>query len=58
MARANGSRGMAELMPVLFRDFRVRDVSVEEPEIEEVVRQIYEGKLLTGADDGRPTSDS
>ena len=48
VAQANGSRSMAELMPVLFRDFRVRDVSVEEPEIEEVVRQIYEGKLLSG----------
>jgi hypothetical protein len=47
VAHANGSRRMAELMPVLFRDFRVRDVSVEEPEIEEVVRQIYEGQLLT-----------
>ena len=46
--RADGTRGVAELMPVLFRDYRVRDVSVEEPEIEEVVRQIYEGKLLTG----------
>ena len=57
VAQANGSRSMAELMPVLFRDFRVRDVSVEEPEIEEVVRQIYEGKLLTGVDDRRRTTD-
>ena len=56
VAQANGSRSIAELMPVLFRDFRVQDVSVEEPEIEEVVRQIYEGKLLTGVDDGRPTT--
>jgi ABC-2 type transport system ATP-binding protein len=42
--QANGR--MAELMPVLFRDYRVRDVSVEDPEIEEIVRRIYEGKLL------------
>jgi len=60
IARANGSRRMAELMPVLFRDFRVRDVSVEEPEIEEVVRQIYEGNLLSRrltADDEQPIAD-
>jgi ABC-2 type transport system ATP-binding protein len=46
IAQANGSPGVAELMPVLFRDYRVRDVSLVEPEIEEVVREIYEGKLL------------
>ena len=37
---------MAELMPELFRRYRVRDLSVEEPEIEDVVRRIYEGHLL------------
>ena len=37
--RMAGLSGVAELMPVLFRDYRVRDVSVEEPEIEEVVRE-------------------
>jgi len=42
----NENRGLAELMPVLFRDYRVRDLSIEEPEIEEVVRRIYEGHLL------------
>ena len=46
ISQANGSPGVAELMPVLFRDYRVRDVSLVEPEIEEVVREIYEGKLL------------
>ncbi len=45
-SKTEGAPGVAELMPALFRDYRVRDVSVEEPEIEEVVRQIYEGKLL------------
>jgi ABC-2 type transport system ATP-binding protein len=40
------SGGMGELMAALFRDYRVRDLSVEEPEIEEVVRQVYEGRLL------------
>lgn len=48
ISQANGSPGVAELMPVLFRDYRVRDVSLIEPEIEEVVREIYEGKLLDG----------
>ncbi len=46
-SKTDGTRGVAELMPILFRDYRVRDVSVEEQEIEEVVRQIYEGKLLS-----------
>ena len=46
ISQANGAPGVAELMPVLFRDYRVRDVSLVEPEIEEVVREIYEGKLL------------
>jgi hypothetical protein len=45
-------------MPVLFRDFRVRDVSVEAPEIEEVVRPIYEGKLLTSELATSPISNS
>lgn len=44
IAQANGGSGIAELMPALFRDYRVRDVSLMEPEIEDVVREIYEGK--------------
>jgi ABC-2 type transport system ATP-binding protein len=48
ISQANGAPGVADLMPVLFRDYRVRDVSLVEPEIEEVVREIYEGKLLSG----------
>jgi ABC-type uncharacterized transport system ATPase subunit len=40
----NGS--LAEVIAALFRDYRVRDLSVEEPEIEEVVRQVYEGHGL------------
>lgn len=42
---ANG--GVAQVVPVLFRDHHVLDLSVQEPEIEEVVRRIYEGHLLT-----------
>jgi ABC-2 type transport system ATP-binding protein len=42
--RENGQ--MAELVPTLFREYQVRDLAIEEPEIEEVVRQIYEGHLL------------
>ncbi|MCX7668836.1 MAG: ABC transporter ATP-binding protein [Anaerolineae bacterium] len=49
IAQTNGGSGVAELMPVLFRDYRVLDVALEEPEIEEVVREIYEGKLLNDA---------
>jgi len=38
--RDNGH--MAELIPTLFQRYQVRDVSIQEPEIEEVVRKIYE----------------
>lgn len=43
---ADGS--VASIVPLLFRDHRVLDLSVQEPEIEEVVRRIYEGHLLSG----------
>ena len=56
ISQTNGSPGVAELMPVLFRDYRVRDVSLVEPEIEEVVREIYEGKLLSGESANRQIS--
>ena len=49
--RADGlsaGRRLAEIMPELFRRYRVHDLSVQEPEIEEVVRRIYEGNLLWG----------
>jgi ABC-2 type transport system ATP-binding protein len=49
--RADGlsaGRRVAEIMPELFRRYRVHDLSVQEPEIEEVVRRIYEGNLLSG----------
>lgn len=38
--------GVAQVVPALFRDYHVLDLSVQEPEIEEVVRRIYEGHLL------------
>lgn len=44
IAQTNGGAGIAELTPALFRDYRVRDVSLMEPEIEDVARGIYEGK--------------
>ncbi len=44
---ANG--GVAGVVPLLFRDYRVLDLSVQEPEIEEVVRRIYEEHLLDNA---------
>ncbi len=49
--RAGGlsaGRRVAEIIPELFRRYRVHDLSVQEPEIEEVVRRIYEGNLLWG----------
>jgi ABC-2 type transport system ATP-binding protein len=49
--RADGlsaGRRVAEIIPELFRRYRVHDLSVQEPEIEEVVRRIYEGNLLWG----------
>jgi len=39
---------VAEIIPELFRRYRVHDLSVQEPEIEEIVRRIYEGNLLWG----------
>ena len=41
-----GAGSVASIVPLLFRDYRVLDLSVQEPEIEEVVRRIYEGHLL------------
>jgi ABC-2 type transport system ATP-binding protein len=37
-----GSGSMAGVMSALFRDYHVRDVSIQEPEIEEIVRKLYE----------------
>jgi len=45
---AHGDGRMAELVPELFHRYRVRDLSVQESEIEDVVRRIYEGHLLGG----------
>ncbi len=47
--RGNGvenGRSVAEVVGGLFQRYRVLDLSVQEPEIEEVVRRIYEGHLL------------
>ncbi len=41
--RGNGH--MADLVRELFRRYRVRDLSVQEPAIEDVVRRIYEGQV-------------
>jgi ABC-2 type transport system ATP-binding protein len=41
----NGS--VAHIVPLLFQAGPVLDLSVEEPDIEEVVRRIYEGHLLS-----------
>ncbi len=46
--RVNRNGGAAEVMFALFRDYHILDISVNEPEIEEIVRQIYEGHLLEG----------
>lgn len=43
---ANGSGGIAPVVAELFHRYHVLDLSVQEPEIEEVVRRIYEGHLL------------
>ncbi len=45
-ADGEGSGGIAPIVAELFRQHRVLDLSVQEPEIEEVVRRIYEGHLL------------
>ena len=38
--------GVANIVPLLFREHRVRDLAVQETAIEDVVRRIYEGRLL------------
>lgn len=43
---AGDGSGLAPVVAELFRRHRVLDLSVQEPEIEEVVRRIYEGHLL------------
>jgi ABC-2 type transport system ATP-binding protein len=43
---AGDGTAMAPLVADLFRQHRVLDLSVQEPEIEAVVRRIYEGHLL------------
>ena len=43
---AGDGSGLAPVAAELFRRHRVLDLSVQEPEIEEVVRRIYEGHLL------------
>ncbi len=35
---------LADLMSNLIRAYQIRDLAIEEPEIEEIVRKIYEGK--------------
>jgi ABC-2 type transport system ATP-binding protein len=44
--RVDASVGVASVVAILFREHRVLDLAVQEPEIEEVVRRIYEGRLL------------
>jgi ABC-2 type transport system ATP-binding protein len=36
---------LADLIANLIRTYQVRDLSIEEPEIEEIVRKIYEGRV-------------
>jgi ABC-2 type transport system ATP-binding protein len=43
---AGEGTALAPLVADLFRQHRVLDLSVQEPEIEAVVRRIYEGHLL------------
>jgi ABC-2 type transport system ATP-binding protein len=43
LAVGQGNGHLAEIMPTLFRDYQVRDLSIEETEIEEIVRRIYLG---------------
>jgi ABC-2 type transport system ATP-binding protein len=45
--RVGQNGGVAQTVPLLFRAGSVLDLSVEEPDIEEVVRRIYEGHLLS-----------
>jgi ABC-2 type transport system ATP-binding protein len=45
--RVGQNGGVAHVVPLLFQAGSVLDLSVEEPDIEEVVRRIYEGHLLS-----------
>jgi ABC-2 type transport system ATP-binding protein len=45
----NGSAGsVSQVVPLLFQAGAVLDLSVQEPDIEDVIRRIYEGHLLDG----------
>ena len=44
--RVDANVAVASVVSILFREHRVLDLAVQEPEIEEVVRRIYEGRLL------------
>jgi ABC-2 type transport system ATP-binding protein len=41
---------LADLISNLIRSYQVRDLSIEEPEIEEIVRKIYEGRVVPSTD--------
>jgi ABC-2 type transport system ATP-binding protein len=46
----------ADLVAKVLARYRIQDLSVQEPEIEEIIRQIYEGGLLTQTDPPRDAS--
>jgi ABC-2 type transport system ATP-binding protein len=46
LGHSEGGTGVAELMTALLRDYRVKDLLIQEQEIETIVRRIYEGNLL------------
>jgi ABC-2 type transport system ATP-binding protein len=46
LEQSEGGTGVAELMTALFRNYRVKDLLIQEQEIETIVRRIYEGNLL------------
>ncbi len=45
VGRGQQGSAVAEVVPALFRNYQVRDLAITEPDIEDVVRQIYEGRL-------------
>jgi ABC-2 type transport system ATP-binding protein len=44
--QSESGAGVAELMTALLRNYRVKDLLIQEQEIEAIVRRIYEGNLL------------
>ena len=40
--------GINNLMSILLNSYNIKDISVKEPEIDAIIRDIYQGKIIVG----------